>query len=167
MDIKYLIKNKYMKCVLWINGFSGSRPLVRSSHRVWGHDISNISYAPFKVNSNVFSMIHNFFPHNRVTLLFRDPEKVVIFYIFISNDPCTKLSLSVRILHHSLAIEALLTSSFFLIPRPPSNLGLQTLSQATKENTLVLVSLEPIFGNHKKFLLILSKSSLIFFFLKA
>ena len=34
MDIKYPIENKYMKCVLQINGFSGSRPLVRSSRRV-------------------------------------------------------------------------------------------------------------------------------------
>ena len=30
MDIKYSIENKYMKCVLQINGFSGQRPLVRS-----------------------------------------------------------------------------------------------------------------------------------------
>ena len=43
----------------------------------------------------------------------------------------TKLSLSVRILHPSLAIEALLTSSFSLIPRPPLDLGLPTLFQAT------------------------------------
>ena len=34
MDIKYPIKNKYMKCVLQINGFSGPRPQVRSSRRV-------------------------------------------------------------------------------------------------------------------------------------
>ena len=43
MDIKYLIKNKYMKCVLQINGFSGPRPRVRSSRRVWGHDRLNDS----------------------------------------------------------------------------------------------------------------------------
>ena len=34
MDIKYPIENKYMKCVLQINGFSGLRPRVRSSRRV-------------------------------------------------------------------------------------------------------------------------------------
>ena len=34
MDIKYRIKNEYMKCVLQINGFSGLRPRVRSSRRV-------------------------------------------------------------------------------------------------------------------------------------
>ena len=28
------IKNEYMKCVLQINGFSGPRPRVYSSHRV-------------------------------------------------------------------------------------------------------------------------------------
>ena len=38
MDIKYLIANKYMKCVLQINGFSGPRPWFKSSRRVWGHD---------------------------------------------------------------------------------------------------------------------------------
>ena len=39
MDIKYPIKNKYMKCVSQINGFSGLRPRVQSSRRVWGRDI--------------------------------------------------------------------------------------------------------------------------------
>ena len=34
MDIKYPIKNEYMKYVLQINGYSGSRPRVRSSRRV-------------------------------------------------------------------------------------------------------------------------------------
>ena len=34
MDIKYPIENKYMKCVLQINGFSGSRPRVRSNRWV-------------------------------------------------------------------------------------------------------------------------------------
>ena len=36
MDIKYPIENKYMKCVLQINGFSGSRPRVQSNRRVRG-----------------------------------------------------------------------------------------------------------------------------------
>ena len=31
MDIKYLIENEYMKCVLQINGFSGPCPQVRSA----------------------------------------------------------------------------------------------------------------------------------------
>ena len=31
MDIKYPIENKYMKCVLQINGFSGLRLRVRSA----------------------------------------------------------------------------------------------------------------------------------------
>ena len=35
MDIKYPIENEFMKCVLRINGCSGSRPQVRSSHWVW------------------------------------------------------------------------------------------------------------------------------------
>ena len=34
MDIKYTIENKYMKCVLQINGFSGPRPRILSSRRV-------------------------------------------------------------------------------------------------------------------------------------
>ena len=34
MDIKYLIENEYMKCVLQINGFSGPRPWVQSNRRV-------------------------------------------------------------------------------------------------------------------------------------
>ena len=34
MDIKYHIENEYMKCVLQINGFSGSRRRVWSSHHV-------------------------------------------------------------------------------------------------------------------------------------
>ena len=34
MDIKYLIENEYMKCVLQINGFSGPRPRVQSNRRV-------------------------------------------------------------------------------------------------------------------------------------
>ena len=34
MDIKYPIKNEYMKCVLQINGSSGPRPWVRSNRRV-------------------------------------------------------------------------------------------------------------------------------------
>ena len=71
------------------------------------------------------------------------------------------LSLFVSILHPSLVIEALLTSSFLLIPRPLSNLGLQTSSQATKRNSLA--SLDHIFYSHKKFLLILSRSSLFLF----
>ena len=36
MDIKYLIENKYIKCVLQINGFSGPRPRVWSNRRVNG-----------------------------------------------------------------------------------------------------------------------------------
>ena len=34
MDIKYPIENEFIKCMLQINGFSGSRPRVQSSHRV-------------------------------------------------------------------------------------------------------------------------------------
>ena len=34
MDIKDPIENKYMKCVLQINGFSDPRPRVQSNHRV-------------------------------------------------------------------------------------------------------------------------------------
>ena len=34
MDIKYPIENKYMKCVLQINGFSVPHPRVWSSRRV-------------------------------------------------------------------------------------------------------------------------------------
>ena len=67
----------------------------------------------------------------------------------------------VRILHPSLVIVVLLTSSLFLISNPPLDLGLQTPSQATKGKHLD--SLDPTFGNHKKFLLILSKSSLFLF----
>ena len=71
------------------------------------------------------------------------------------------LSLSMRILYPSLVIKALLTSSFLLIPRLSSDLGLQTSSQATKGN--LIASLDPIFGSHNKFLLILSRSSLFLF----
>ena len=48
------------------------------------------------------------------------------------------LTLSMRILHLNIVIEALLTSSFCLIPRLPSNLSLQTSSQATKGNLHVI-----------------------------
>ena len=66
-----------------------------------------------------------------------------------------------RILLSNLAIVTLLTSPFFLIHKPPWNLGLHTSSQATKGNPLG--SLVPIFDSHKKFQLILSKSSLFLF----
>ena len=58
------------------------------------------------------------------------------------------LSLSVRTLYHSLVIEALLTSSFFLMPSPPLNIGLQVTSHATKG--IPLVSLGSVFGVHKR-----------------
>ena len=71
------------------------------------------------------------------------------------------LSLSIRTLNHSLVIEALLISSFFSMPSPRSDLSLQVSSHAIKG--ILLVSLSPIFGVHKNFLLILSRSSLILF----
>ena len=58
MDIKYPIENKYMKCVLQINGFSGLRPRVWSSRQV-GLDrgarqgeprlVENISYKGYSI----------------------------------------------------------------------------------------------------------------------
>ena len=53
MDIKYPIENKYMKCVLQINGFSGPHPQVWSNRwvglgrvkgggGVWGCDSASI-----------------------------------------------------------------------------------------------------------------------------
>ena len=41
MDIKYPLKNEYMKCVLQINGFSGPRPRVWSSRRVGSGGMTN------------------------------------------------------------------------------------------------------------------------------
>ena len=46
MNTKYLIENKYMKCVLQINRFSSPHPRVRSnrrvgSGRVWEHKSNN------------------------------------------------------------------------------------------------------------------------------
>ena len=96
------------------------------------------------------------------SLFFFGILKKLLFLIYFSLMILTQmLSLSMRIFHPSLVIIALLTSSFLLIHSPPSYLGLQTSSQATKGKPLE--SLDPTFGNHKKFLLILSRSSLFLF----
>ena len=93
---------------------------------------------------------------------FFDILKKLLFLTYLSLMTLAQmLSLSMRILYPSLVIKALLTSSFLLIPRLSSYLGLQTSSQATKGN--LIASLDPIFGSHKKFLLILSRSSLFLF----
>ena len=87
--------------------------------------------------------------------------KSLLFFIYFSLMILNqKLSLFMRILHPNLVIVALLTSSSLLIPSPPLDLGLQS-SKATKGNSLY--SLDLIFGNHKKFLLILSRSTLFLF----
>lgn len=77
--------------------------------------------------------INNFLLNNGISFLFGDSEKVV-FNIFSILILAQMQSLSIRVVYPSLVIEALLTSSFLLIPRPPSDLGLQTPYQATKGN---------------------------------
>ena len=42
MDIKYPVKNKYMKCVFQINGFSGSRRRGPIQPLGMGHDSASI-----------------------------------------------------------------------------------------------------------------------------
>ena len=80
-------------------------------------------------------MITNLFPNNGITTLFQNLEKIIVFniyiYIYLSLMIITQmLSLSMKILHPSLVIEVLLTSSFLLIFRL---LGLHTSSVLSKE----------------------------------
>ena len=81
-------------------------------------------------------MVNYFLPNNGISFLFWDPKEIVVFNILFSHDPNPNAIIIHEDFPPSLVILALLTSSFLLIHSPPSYLGLQTSSQATKGKPL-------------------------------
>ena len=61
MNIKYLIENEYMKCVLQINGFSGPCPWVRSNRRIGLGGVTNngFSQEPTTLTLSLFQNVKN------------------------------------------------------------------------------------------------------------
>ena len=95
----------------------------------------------------IFFIINDLFPYDRISFLFQHPKEIIVFNVFIIHDPNPNAIIINEILHHSLVINVLLTSTLLLIPRPYLD-----LSSTIKGNFL-----NTIFRNHKEFLLIISK----------
>lgn len=69
-------------------------------------------------------MLYNLFSNNGVTCLFCDSKEVVFLMYLSLIILAQRLSIFVTILQSNLGIEAIVTSSVLLIPRPPLDLGL-------------------------------------------
>lgn len=106
-------------------------------------------------------MIEHILPHSRGVGSFPDIQETFIDKYIADTTLTHKLLGSLRIFHPSFARNAALTSWTFLMRRSPSHFGLQILSQEINDKAPWGL-FGPMLLFQKKFLLILSKSFVIY-----